>query len=257
MTNAIHVENLNVKYGHTSALCNVCLDIEDKDFLGIIGPNGGGKSTLLKSILNLIPATSGKIEIFGKENKKNRHMIGYVPQFSNVDKSFPISVLDVAMTAYLKNGLHPFFRYTKKQKDFSCEQLKRLNIDNLKDRQISELSGGEFQRLLIARALVTSPKILLLDEPTASIDPASRECIYSILEELNKNITILLVTHDLMAISSKVKNIACLNNTLVYHGEPKLTENIVNHMYGCPIDLIAHGLPHRVFSAPKEVKKNA
>ena len=121
-----------------------------------------------------------------------------------------------------------------------------MGIGDLAERQISALSGGEFQRMLIARALAAEPKILLLDEPTASVDPGSREMIYELLTELNKEITIVMVTHDLMAVAAQVSNLACLSGTLVYHGEPKLTEEVVSEMYGCPVDLIAHGVPHRV-----------
>ena len=127
------------------------------------------------------------------------------------------------------------------------EFLKRVGIEALAKRQISELSGGEFQRLLIARALAVSPEILILDEPTASVDPASRASIYSLLDSLNREgMTVILVTHDLLAVSSAVGRIACLNRRLAYHGEPRLTEEVCNEMYGCPIDLIAHGIPHRI-----------
>ena len=124
--------------------------------------------------------------------------------------------------------------------------LEKVGITDLANRQISELSGGEFQKMLIARALATNPKLLLLDEPTASVDAASRDQIYGLLAELNKNMTIILVTHDLLAVSSQVTRLACLNGQLVYHGEPELTEKVVNNLYGCPVDLIAHGVPHRV-----------
>ncbi len=245
---AIHVENLTVAYENTVALKNVCLDVHKGEFLAIMGPNGGGKSTLLKSILGLIPVSAGKIEILGKPVKKCGAEISYVPQFANVDRKFPISAVEVVMTSYIRNGLHPFFRYKKEDKQKAIEQMKYVGIDDLAGRQISELSGGEFQRLLIARAMAVNPQILILDEPTASVDPSSREKIYDVLDKLNKekNMTIIMVTHDLSAISSDVTRLACLNETLVYHGEPKLTESVVNHLYGCPVDLIAHGVPHRV-----------
>lgn len=172
--------------------------------------------------------------------------MGYVPQFSAVDRGFPISVNEVVMTAFLKGPLHPFFRYSQEHRKKAEENLERVGILELKDRQISQLSGGEFQRMLIARALATDPKILLLDEPTASVDPSSRQQIFELLAELNKSVTILLVTHDMMAVASQVSTIACLNRSLVYHGEPELTEETVSQMYGCPVDLIAHGVPHRV-----------
>ena len=160
------------------------------------------------------------------------------------------------MTGRLKQGLSPFFRYSSEDKDTAYSLLERVGIASLANRQISELSGGEFQKMLIARALATNPKLLLLDEPTASVDVRSREQIYSLLAELNKSMTIILVTHDLLAVSSQVNRLACLNGQLVYHGEPELTEKVVNSLYGCPVDLIAHGVPHRVLRDHEEVKSS-
>lgn len=252
MEKAIRIENVSAYYGKTKALSNVCLNVNQGEFLGIIGPNGGGKSTLLKAILGLIPITTGSIQIFEQQFRKNRSAVGYVPQFATMDRRFPISAFEVALTGRQKPGLAPFCKYSKIDKEIAYEQLKRVGIENLKNRQIGELSGGEFQRLLIARALTINPKLLLLDEPTASVDVSSREQIYLLLEELNREMTILLVTHDLLAISSKVRTLACLNGNLVYHGEPELNEHIVNELYGCPVDLIAHGVPHRVLKEHKE-----
>lgn len=242
---ALRIKNLSVRYGRNVALTDVCMDVAEGEFLGIIGPNGGGKTTLIKAILGLVPKDSGTISVFGTE-KKYTGLMGYVPQFSAVDRNFPISVKEVVMTAFLKGTIHPFFRYSAEHGRLAEKQLERVGILGLKDRQISQLSGGEFQRMLIARALAAEPRILLLDEPTASVDPSSRQQIFELLSELNKEVTILLVTHDMMAIASQVSTIACLNRSLVYHGEPELTEETVEQMYGCPVDLIAHGVPHRV-----------
>jgi len=252
METAIHIENLTVYYGETPAIKNVCMDVNQGEFLGIIGPNGGGKSTLLKAVLGLTPITSGKIQIYGKKLNKNRSSVGYVPQFATMDRRFPISALEVVLTGGIKPGVSPFMKYSNADKEISYEQLKRVGIERLANRQISALSGGEFQRLLIARALTINPEILLLDEPTASVDASSRDQIYDLLEDLNKKMTIVLATHDLLAISSKVRRLACLNGSLVYHGEPELNEHIVNELYGCPVDLIAHGVPHRVLKEHEE-----
>ena len=248
---AVAIDNLSVYYNQTPAIEGVCLHVRDREYLGIIGPNGGGKSTLLKAILGLIPVTSGKVEIYGSDTKRSQ-VIGYVPQFSSVDKKFPITLFEVVLTGRSKKGLSPFFKYSDNDKTIVTELLKKVGIDHLAKRQISELSGGEFQKMLIARALALNPKILLLDEPTASVDAASREQIYSLLSELNKDMTIILVTHDLFAISSQVHSLACLNGQLVYHGEPEINQHIVNHLYGCPVDLIAHGVPHRVLHEHEE-----
>lgn len=253
---AVHIENLSVHYGHTPAIMGVCLDVSDGEYLGIIGPNGGGKSTLLKAILGLIPVSSGNISIYGGNAHKNRSLVGYVPQFALLNRKFPISLFEVVLTGHLKQGIAPFFRYSSKDNESVYTLLEKVGITDLANRQISELSGGEFQKMLIARALATNPKLLLLDEPTASVDAASRDQIYSLLAELNKNMTIILVTHDLLAVSSQVNRLACLNGQLVYHGEPELTEKVVNNLYGCPVDLIAHGVPHRVLRDHEEEKAN-
>ena len=253
---AVYIKNLSVYYGQTAALNDISLNVADGEYLGIIGPNGGGKSTLLKTMLGLVPVTCGEVEIYGKKSDKNSICIGYVPQFSSVDKQFPISGFEVVLTGRLNKRLLPFFSYNKNDKNEINELLEKVGILNLAQRRISDLSGGEFQKMLIARALALKPKLLLLDEPTASVDASSREQIFSLLAQLNKNMTIILVTHDLLAISSQVKKLACLNGKLIYHGEPELNSNIVNHLYGCPVDLIAHGVPHRVLKEHEEVKPN-
>lgn len=243
---AICIENLTVKHGETPVIAGVYLNVEERDYLGIIGPNGGGKTTLLKAILGLVDLSSGEISIYGKKPGKTGRLIGYVPQITILDKRFPITVHEVILTGRINPLFNLFHKYSQSDKDMADELLEKVGISKLRGRMISELSGGEFQRMLIARALAVNPKILLLDEPTASVDASSREQIYSILNELNKSITVILVTHDLLAVSSHVKSLACLNGRLVYHGSAELNENIVESLYGCPIDLIAHGVPHRV-----------
>lgn len=243
---AIEISGIDVYYGEVRALQDVSLSIKEGDYLAIMGPNGGGKSTFLKSILGLTPIDKGHIKIFGKEGKKNLHLIGYVPQVSNVDKDFPITLIEVVLLGTQKTGLSFFHRYTKEDIKKAEEFIELVGLKGMEERRISQLSGGEFQKMLIARALITKPKILLLDEPTASVDAKSSRDIYDLLGKLNKDITILLVTHNVLAISSYVKELACLNETLVYHGEPSLTEDVVSKMYGCPVELVAHGVPHRV-----------
>jgi zinc transport system ATP-binding protein len=252
---AVHIDNLSVYYGQVPAITGVCLDVADGEYLGIIGPNGGGKSTLLKAILGLIPATVGTVQVYRNNPGKNRSSVGYVPQFAALDKQFPITMLEVVLTGRLKQGLSPFSRFTQEDKKAAYDLLEKVGIESLANRQISELSGGEFQKMLIARALAVNPRLLLLDEPTASVDVGSRDQIYDLLAELNKNMTIILVTHDMLAISSQISRLACLNGYLVYHGEPELNENIVNNLYGCPVDLIAHGVPHRVLKEHEEGKQ--
>lgn len=246
MTNIVDIKNLNVHYDSVFALSDINLAISKNEFLGIIGPNGGGKSTLLKTILGLINPSSGKVTILGKTPLEASKSLSFVPQFSKFDKKFPISVKEVVSMGCLTNKIKLFHHYTVGDKKNITSILKLLDIYHLKDRQIGELSGGQLQRVLIARALTTNPKLLLLDEPTSSLDSKSKSQIFNLLKELNKKMTIIMVTHDMSAISSYVTSIACLNKHLYYHGKAELNEDIVQRTFGCPIDLIAHGVPHRV-----------
>ncbi len=243
---ALKIENLSVEYGSNRVLNDICLRVNSGEVLGIIGPNGGGKTTLLKAILGLVPISTGSIEVLGTTAKKGAASIGYVPQHAEMDKNFPINVVDTVLTGCVGGGIHPFFRYSKAQKQAAVDALAKVGIADLAEKEIGSLSGGQFQRMLIARAIVSAPKILFLDEPTASVDPASREQIYNLLAELKDEMTIVIVSHDLLAVSSLVENIACLNGSLVYHGNPELTGDIMDELYGCPVELIAHGVPHRV-----------
>lgn len=248
MDYVIDIENLSVRYKEGNlALSDVNIQIQKGDYLGIIGPNGGGKSTLLKAMLGLIEHQTGTIKFFGSSLSQSLHKIGYVPQFSSFDKNFPITSKEVVLTATIEKKVKLFQRYSKNQINIANEAMNKVGILSLADRQIKSLSGGEFQRLLIARALALKPELLLLDEPTASVDSTSRALIYNLLDTLNKEgVTILMISHDTMAISSKVKHIACISEHLVYHGNAKLDNTIVEHLYGCNIDLIGHGIPHRV-----------
>lgn len=243
---AIQLSDVSVFYGRTPALTGVCLDVAEGEYLGVIGPNGGGKSTLLKAVLGLVPLSSGVIRVHGNAPRRRLERVGYVPQSASLDRRFPISLIEVVMTGRIPGGLSPFHRFSRRDREAVRALLERVGVGRLSGRQISDLSGGEFQKMLIARALAMEPRVLLLDEPTASVDAASREQIFGLLGELNRDMTIVLVTHDLLAISSQVRRLACLNGRMVYHGEPELNERILDSLYGCPVDLIAHGVPHRV-----------
>lgn len=251
---AVKIYNLSVYYGTTPALVNVSFEVAEGEFLGIIGPNGGGKTTLLRAVLGLTPFQSGNIELFGKKVGKSRKLIGYVPQIASMDKRFPITVLEVVLSGRLKQGLSPFFKFNDSDKELSYDALRKVGIEHLAKRQISELSGGEFQRMLIARALTVGPKMLILDEPTASVDIASKEQIAELLGELNKEMTIMLVTHDLLSVTSQVNKLACLSGKLVYHGKPELTEKVMSNLYGCPVDLLSHEGTYQGFNVHQEVQ---
>ena len=252
MSMALDVRNLSVFYGEDCALENINLQVGEREFLGIIGPNGGGKTTLLKAILGLVTPQAGQVIIFGQAGAAARRNIGYVPQFSRFDRRFPISVGEVVLMGRLAGRSPWWVRYTAADYAVVDSVLQRLEIADLKQRQIGQLSGGQLQRVLIARALAVEPRILILDEPTASVDSASKTRIYEVLKDLNRDMTILIVTHDLSAVSSNIDKIACLNQQLYYHGRTELEPGLVEKVYGCPVDLIAHGVPHRVLRGHEE-----
>lgn len=244
---AIDVRHLWAGYEHEQVLEDINLAVADGDFIGLIGPNGGGKTTLLKVLLGLLPPTRGKVQIFGKSVNEGRRYIGYVPQVVAFDHEFPISVKDVALMGRLgKRRL--LRRYTEQDHEIVDETLRQVEMYDMRDHPIGELSGGQRQRVYIARALVTQPRILLLDEPTSSIDPKMSVGIYELLRDLNASITIVLISHDMGAVSSYVKTVGCVNRHLFYHNGPEITPDMVELAYQCPIDLIAHGVPHRVLA---------
>ena len=242
----VKLEDVWVQYNGVPVLEGINLAIEQDDFLGIIGPNGGGKTTLLKVILGLISPGRGKVSVLGKPPEKSRSKIGYVPQHNLFDRDFPISVRDVVlMGRYGKSGL--FRRYNSEDRRATQDALQTVGMLNCKDRQMGKLSGGELQRIFIARALVAEPKLLLLDEPTASVDPAMQTEFYELLEKLKKRMAIVLVSHDISAVSIYVDKLACLNRQLHYHGSKEITPEILEATYKCPVQMIAHGfVPHRV-----------
>ena len=242
----VKLEDVWVQYNGIPVLEGINLSVLKDDFLGIIGPNGGGKTTLLKVILGLIEPSRGKVSVMGKPPEQSRNKIGYVPQHNLFDRSFPINVQEVVlMGRYGKTGL--FKRYGSNDKRATRDALQTVGMLDYKDRQVGNPSGGELQRVLIARALVAEPRLLLLDEPTASVDPAMQTAFYELLEKLKQRMAIMLVSHDISAVSIYVDTIACLNRQLHYHGSKELTPEILEATYKCPVQMIAHGtIPHRV-----------
>jgi zinc transport system ATP-binding protein len=241
--NAVEMENVSVKFNNQPVLQNINLQIRVNDFLAIIGPNGGGKSTLLKVILGLLKVDQGRVTVFGNQPGNPKNPIGYLPQHVSFDPDFPINVRDTV----LSGRYHGLFKgYSDKDRDMVTEALEEVGMLNLQDRQMSRLSGGQMQRVFIARALVRDPKLLLLDEPMASIDPEMQNSFYKLLSGLRERMAIVLISHDVGAVSTQVENIACLNQRLYYHGPVEDSEKGLEAVYKCPIDLISHGIPHRV-----------
>ena len=242
----IEIKNVSVRYNGTPVLEDVNLTIADNEFLGIIGPNGGGKTTLLKVILGLVKPSRGTIRVLGKSPAGARKYIGYVPQHNLFDRRFPVNVMDVVMMGRLgSRGI--ISRYSTQDRELAEQALRTVGMFDFREHQIGELSGGEQQRVFIARALVSQPRILLLDEPTASVDPAVQTEFYELLDSLKERMAIVMVSHDVSAISVHVESIACLNQTLHYHGPKEISAEVLEKTYQCPVQLIAHGtVPHRV-----------
>jgi zinc transport system ATP-binding protein len=218
----------------------VTLDIFERDFIGIIGPNGGGKTTLVKSILGLVRPVRGSIR-----SELDKSEIGYLPQGNQLDEKFPITVREVVASG-METGKVWKSRAGKEGKQRIDQVLQKVGMWPLRNRSIGELSGGELQRTLLARAIVSYPRLLIMDEPDTHVDNKFEMELYELLRELNQQITILLVSHDIGTISPYIKTIACVNGHLHYHTSNEISEEQLK-VYNCPIEIITHGpVPHRV-----------
>ena len=240
----IDVRRVDFSYSGQRVLEGATFQVEAGEFLALIGPNGGGKTTLLKLMLGLICADRGEIRVFDHPPRKANRRVGYVPQNVHVNKDFPITAIDVVLMGCRRPGAgRPHL--TARDRQAALAALDRVNMTALASRRIGALSGGQRQRVFIARALVDDPELLFLDEPTASIDAQGQSEFYEQLRHLNRTVTIILVSHDFMILSSYVKSVACVNRRVHYHPHAEITGAMLD-MYQCPVELVAHGLPHRV-----------
>lgn len=237
------IENLRAGYNGKEVLKEVNLTVWPNDFIGVIGPNGGGKTTLLKVITGLLSPASGTLT-FGSALEGGRR-IGYLPQMHQYDRKFPILVGDVVLSGAMSNrSLMSRLKKTDKKK--ADEMMAMTGITHLKNSPIGDLSGGQAQRVFLCRALMSDPALLILDEPANFVDASFEAELYEILHELNKRMAIIMVTHDLGIITPYVKTIACVNGDLHYHPSSEITQDLLA-TYRCPIELITHGtVPHRV-----------
>ncbi len=241
----IDVSGVWFAFNGQPVLQEVNLKVPRGDFLVVIGPNGGGKTTLLKLMLGLLTPTRGTVRLFGLPPARAAHRIGYVPQNVHVNKTFPVSVLDVVLMGRLRTS-KGWSRHSRQDRAAAQKALEKLGVWEFRKRRIGELSGGQLQRVFIARALVSGPEVLFLDEAMASIDAQSRGEFYEALTELNRTVTIVAVSHDMMILSSHVKSVACVNRDLHHHDSGEITQEMLDATYRCPVDLVAHGVPHRV-----------
>lgn len=242
---AIEVNDVWFSYDGQLVLREVNLHIEQREFLAILGPNGSGKTTLLKLMLGILKPTRGTIRVLGQEPSGATDRIGYVPQDTNINKDFPVSVMDVALMGRLGYAGRSR-RYSADDRAVVQEALEKVKMWEYRHRPIGKLSGGQRQRVFIARALAANPQVVFMDEPTASVDRDFQTELYDFLKDLNSRATVVVVSHDLSVLSSYVKSVACLNQTLYFHDAAEITHEMIDKAYHCPVELIAHGVPHRV-----------
>ncbi len=247
----IHIRNLSFSYGQQRVLENIDMDIHPGDYVAVVGPNGGGKTTLVRLILGLIKPTAGIITVFGQTPSSVRHRIGYVPQNVDINRRFPISVREVVMMGNLRAGGRRV-RFTESYRARAHGALETVGMSAYVDRRIGELSGGQRQRVFIARALVSSPEMMILDEPTASIDNKGQKEFYDTLKTLNDNrMTVVVISHDLSVLSPYVKSVACVNRHLHHHRPDEVRGDLIGRLRTCSVEqlcpvagIFSHSIAH-------------
>ncbi len=249
----IEFENVDFSYNGSPVLTGVSFKVSAGEYLAVMGPNGGGKSTLLKLMLGIVRPERGRITVLGGPPGATGGRIGYLPQASGFSGAFPITVLEAVKLGMVKPGFVGISGFSggRAQEEKARAMLKRVGMEGFEQRPLPNLSGGQRQRVFIARALVSDPELLLLDEPTAGVDAPSQIMLFELLAELNKRITIVMVSHDISAVARGVKSIACVNRSLHFHAAPEMTEEMFRSSFGydeaCPVELVTHGnIPHRV-----------
>lgn len=233
---AIRLESVNFSYNETPLLEDINVSIKEKEIVTLIGPNGSGKTTLLKLILGLLKADKGKILIKGKLPHQAQKLMGYVPQYGFFDRKFPITVFEVVLSGKIK----PFGFYSRSDKEEAAAALEEVGLSHKKEESFSRISGGQQQRMLIARALLSQTEILLMDEPTANIDSEAEKQLHRLLEKLGKKLTIILATHDTSFVSDITQRVLCVNHKLVEHPIDEHLNDIIASAYGSSSKIVRH-----------------
>ncbi|MDE5945640.1 MAG: ABC transporter ATP-binding protein [Rikenella sp.] len=237
----VRIKHLAVGYpGEAPVVSGIDLTIRERDYIGVIGPNGGGKTTFIRTLVGALAPLSGEIEYVD-----GGLQVGYLPQIKRIDRNFPITVIDVVLSGLAaRKGL--FGRYGRTDRRRAMDLLVEIGVDKLAKRTIGELSGGELQRVLLCRALISDPRLLILDEPTTFVDNRFEKELYELLAGLNERMAIVMVSHDLGTVSRYIKSMVCINRCFHYHPSNTIRAEQLQE-YDCPIQLISHGpIPHTV-----------
>ena len=243
MTSSLSFRNVSFGYGEgPDVVEDVSLEIGAHELIGLIGPNGGGKSTLLKLAAGLLKPRRGSVEVFGRAPHEARDEIGYVPQFALFPREFPITVAQAVLLGRLAGGFS--LRWSSADRAAAARAIDETELRALADRPLSALSGGELQRVLIARALAAEPRLLLLDEPTSNLDQRAEEDIFALLAKLSDRMAVVLVSHDVGFVTGFVERVACISRTLICHGTSEVTGEVINELYGHPVRAVHHAHHH-------------
>ena len=235
----IEVEKLSFSYDGDPVLQEVNFSVNQGDFACIVGPNGGGKTTLLKLILGLLHPQRGSVRVFGRPPEEIGHRMGYLPQNPRFDPAFPITVMEVVLMGRLRRGLRPVF-FSQRDKELAKKALREVDLYNQRNRSFSTLSGGQRQRVLIARLLASQPELILLDEPAANLDLKAEAELYQLLRELNKRLSLVMVSHDFFFVSSFVNKVICVKGRVMVHSTAEVSQEMVGELYGGEVRMVKH-----------------
>lgn len=235
----IEINGVSFTYNGQPVLERVDLTVREREFVWVVGPNGGGKTTLLRLVAGLLRPTAGRISVFGRAPGEISGRIGFVPQHATLDPRFPVTVAEVTLMGRLRPGWRPG-PYSQADHVAAGKALEQLGLGDLRQRTPGELSGGQRQRLLIARALASEPDLLLLDEPTANLDRRVERELYDVLRALNRHLTIVMVSHDPAFVSDFVEQVVCVNTTVAVHPTTQGSLEFIDELYGTPMRLVRH-----------------